>query len=142
MKPQPASTQLQRSWSNESPHGQVQPPAAAAHSIVSELRKYDEQLHHKPRWLVLNKVDLLPAEERQAAVDAFIQRYAALTPEDPDQTTVRDEPIVPRSFVISALTGEGCRELTFAIAEFLAQAAPQEDPEAVREPEPAGLSTE
>jgi len=49
---------------------------------------------------------------------------------------------VPRSFVISALTGEGCRELTFAIAEFLAQTAPQEDPAAVREPEPAGLSTE
>ena len=117
-------------------------PAAAAHAIVSELRKYDEQLYRKPRWLVLNKVDLLPAEERQAVVDAFIQRYAALIPEDLDQTTPRNTTIMPRSFVISALTGEGCRELTFAIAEFLAQTAPQEDPAAVREPEAAGLSTE
>jgi len=117
-------------------------PAAAAHAIISELRKYDEQLYRKPRWLVLNKVDLLPAEERKAAVDAFLQRYSALTPEDADQTTTRDKTNVPRSFVISALTGEGCRELTFAIAEFLAQTAPQEGPEAVREPEPAGLSTE
>jgi putative protein kinase ArgK-like GTPase of G3E family len=32
----------------------------------------------------------------------------------------------PRVFIISALTGEGCKELTFAIADFLAQFAEAE----------------
>ena len=38
------------------------------HAIVEELRKYDEALYRKPRWLVLNKIDLLPEEERDARV--------------------------------------------------------------------------
>ncbi|MGA8033500.1 MAG: GTPase ObgE, partial [Casimicrobiaceae bacterium] len=35
-------------------------PVADAHAIVDELRKYDAALYDKPRWLVLNKLDLLP----------------------------------------------------------------------------------
>ena len=34
-------------------------PVAEARAIVQELKKYDESLYEKPRWLVLNKVDLL-----------------------------------------------------------------------------------
>src|SRR3982751_6696508 len=37
---------------------------ADARSIVEELRRYDQALYDKPRWLVLNKMDLVPAEER------------------------------------------------------------------------------
>ncbi|MGL4994752.1 MAG: GTPase ObgE, partial [Deefgea sp.] len=40
-------------------------PVAEAKAIVEELRKYDEDLHQKPRWLVLNKVDMIPEEERE-----------------------------------------------------------------------------
>lgn len=39
----------------------------SAHKILNELKKYDESLFEKPRWLVLNKLDLV-GEERQAEV--------------------------------------------------------------------------
>jgi GTP-binding protein len=38
-------------------------PVADAQAIVEELRKYDEALYNKPRWLVLNKLDLIPDEK-------------------------------------------------------------------------------
>ena len=82
-----------------------------------ELRKYDEELFRKPRWLVLNKVDLLPEAERQARVEAFVARMRELG----EDSAPAGE--MPRVFAISALTGEGCRELVFAVAEFLGQAA-------------------
>ena len=39
----------------------------SAQKILNELKKYDESLYQKPRWLVLNKLDLV-GEERQAEV--------------------------------------------------------------------------
>jgi hypothetical protein len=42
-------------------------PVRDAKAIVRELRKYDEALYRKPRWLVLNKLDLLPEAERGSA---------------------------------------------------------------------------
>ena len=41
-------------------------PVAEAKAIVAELKKYDEALYNKPRWLVLNKVDMVDASEREA----------------------------------------------------------------------------
>lgn len=38
----------------------------SAQKILRELRRYDESLYEKPRWLVLNKLDLVDAGERQA----------------------------------------------------------------------------
>lgn len=90
-------------------------PVHDARSIVGELRKYDEGLFQKPRWLVLNKVDLLPAEQRDARTQAFLEGYA------------REVAPPEKSFIISALTGEGCRELTFAIMEHLQHHARDED---------------
>ncbi len=78
-------------------------PVHDAKAIVEELRKYDEALYRKPRWLALNKLDLIPEEERQARIDAFLEAYGP----------------VERHFEISALKGEGVRELTFAIQDFL-----------------------
>jgi GTPase involved in cell partitioning and DNA repair len=46
-----------------------------AKAIVEELRKYDEGLHAKPRWLVLNKLDMVPEGERAARVKDFVKRY-------------------------------------------------------------------
>ena len=43
-------------------------PVAQAKAIVKELKKYDKALHDKPRWLVLNKLDMVPAEKRDALV--------------------------------------------------------------------------
>src|SRR5690606_18431307 len=73
-------------------------PVREAHAIVNELRKYDEALYRKPRWLVLNKIDMLPPEDREAKVAEFLRRFEWQGP----------------WFTISALTGEGCRELCFA----------------------------
>jgi GTP-binding protein len=94
-------------------------PAADAHAIAQELRKYDEALFRKPRWLVLNKVDLLPEDERQERIESFVARLRELDRESAPTNEA------PRVFAISALTAEGCRELTFAVAEFLAQTEQQ-----------------
>ena len=78
-------------------------PVRDARTLVEELRKYDEALYAKPRWLVLNKLDLIPAEERAARIQAFLDAYGS------------DE----RHFEISAIDGEGCEKLIFAIQDFL-----------------------
>jgi GTPase len=49
-------------------------PVAQARAIVAELKKYDPALHAKPRWLVLNKLDMVPREERAARVKDFVRR--------------------------------------------------------------------
>ena len=78
-------------------------PVAEARAIVNELRKYDEALFFKPRWLALNKADLVPAAERAAVTQKFIADFGW----------------EGKSFIISALTGEGCKELIYAIMEYL-----------------------
>jgi GTPase len=79
-------------------------PEQGARTIARELRKYDESLYRKPRWLVFNKVDLAPdADERIARV------LRALRWKGP-------------WFKISALSGAGCRELSNAAHRFLAAA--------------------
>ena len=78
-------------------------PVREARAIVEELRKYDELLFNKPRWLVLNKLDLIPEEERDARVRAFLDAYG-----EPEKW-----------FAISGISGQGCQPLTFAIQEYL-----------------------
>jgi GTP-binding protein len=82
-------------------------PVREARAIVEELRKYDEALYRKPRWLVLNKTDLVPEEERAGRIADFIRDYGwEVTPTSP-------------VFAISAINGEGCKPLVFAIMEYL-----------------------
>jgi GTP-binding protein len=50
-------------------------PVAQAKAIVGELKKYDEELYAKPRWLVLNKLDMVRDDEREAKVKDFVKRY-------------------------------------------------------------------
>ena len=90
-------------------------PVAQARAIVGELKKYDAGLHAKPRWLVLNKLDMVPQAERAARVKDFVKRFKWKGP----------------VFEISALTREGCENLVKAIyqhvhAEQLASQAPAE----------------
>lgn len=49
-------------------------PVAQARAVLAELRKYHEALYRKPRWLVLNKIDLVPAERRDALVREVARR--------------------------------------------------------------------
>jgi GTP-binding protein len=78
-------------------------PVRDARAIVRELQRYDEALHAKPRWLVLNKLDLIPADERAARVKAFVKAYRWKGP----------------VFALAAINGEGCRELVYRIQEWL-----------------------
>src|SRR5690349_3438014 len=71
-------------------------PVQDAKAIVEELRKYDESLFDKPRWIVLNKVDLIPEDEREARVKAFVDGYFG-------KRRGRKTTENPRVFIISAL---------------------------------------
>jgi GTP-binding protein len=47
-------------------------PVDSAQKILAELRRYDESLYSKPRWLVLNKLDLVAAGEREALCEQIV----------------------------------------------------------------------
>lgn len=86
------------------PFDEAVDPVAQARAIVAELKKYDASLHAKPRWLVLNKLDMVPADEREKRVKEFVRRLRWKGP----------------VFQISALTREGCEPLIRAIYEHVA----------------------
>ncbi|AZN37602.1 GTPase ObgE [Iodobacter ciconiae] len=92
-------------------------PVAEACAIVEELRKYDEELHKKPRWLVLNKLDMIPEDERAERVASFLKAYGWEAGKHDAYEAF--DPMQPRLFTISGLTGEGCRDLTYAIMDYL-----------------------
>lgn len=85
-------------------------PVKEAKAIVKELKKYDESLFSKPRWLVLNKLDMVPEDERPKRIKDFVKRFGWKGP----------------VFEISALTREGCEDLVVAIYEYLAKQRQQE----------------
>ncbi|UCD67749.1 MAG: GTPase ObgE [Betaproteobacteria bacterium] len=80
---------------------------SAAKAVIDELRKYDESLFRKTRWLVLNKTDLIAEKEREKVVKQFMKEYR------------REIGAPQRSFAISALSGEGCSELARAVMDHL-----------------------
>jgi GTP-binding protein len=50
------------------------------HAIEQELLKFDPELLERPRWLVLNKADMLPEDERQAVAEDIVQRLGWTQP--------------------------------------------------------------
>ena len=95
----------------------LDPEADAVHNakaIVNELQRYDPTLHAKPRWLVLNKLDLIPEDERARQVKAFVKAYRWKGP----------------VFAITAISGDGCRELVYKIQEWLDAHPPASAPAA------------
>ena len=80
-------------------------PIAAARAIVKELYNFDPALADKPRWLVLNKMDLVPEDEREEVIAKYRREFG-------DETPI---------FPISAATREGCDTLVKAISEDLQQ---------------------
>ncbi len=85
-------------------------PVRDAKAIANELRKYDASLYDKPRWLVINKIDLVPAEERATRVKQFLKSLRWRGPH----------------FTVSAVSGDGCRDLMFAVMRFLDEQRPAE----------------
>ncbi len=78
-------------------------PVESARKIIHEVEKWGHGLDEKPRWLVLNKTDLVLEEE----LDEHCQKII-------DELNWQG-----RVFHISAISKQGTRELMFAIMEFL-----------------------
>ena len=49
-------------------------PVKDARAIVGELKKFSAELGKRERWLVLNKLDLLPADEAEARCNEIVRR--------------------------------------------------------------------
>jgi GTP-binding protein len=94
------------------PFDEAADPLYDARAIVEELRRYDDALYQKPRWLVLNKIDLIPEDERAARVKAFVDAFGA-----------------ERVFSISALTRIGCDGLCYAVMDHVEATRPPPEPE-------------
>jgi len=80
-------------------------PVAQVRAIVAELKKYDPKLHAKPRWLVFNKIDMVPAAERDQRIRDWVRRLRWKGP----------------VFTISALAREGLQPLVEAIWTHVAE---------------------
>lgn len=81
-------------------------PVTNAQVIEKELKEYAHDLYEKPRWLVLNKVDLLDADETDP--QELVQKIAAGLETKPERT-----------FVISALQKQQTNELVYALQELV-----------------------
>lgn len=82
-------------------------PVKDARAIIAELKKFSPDLAAKPRWLVLNKRDLLPAEEAEARARDIARRLRHKGPK----------------FLVSGVTGEGTKALCEAVMQHLESAA-------------------
>ena len=96
-------------------------PADNFRTIQHELEQYSHGIAEKPQWLVISKTDLLPVEERQAAVDEIVAELDY-------QGQVH---------AISAVTGDGVQALMAEIHAYLSrldeEAAQSDEPESADE---------
>ena len=86
-------------------------PAADFRAIETELKKFSPDLAAKPRWLVINKTDLLAEDQLSSAVGELVQRLAW------------DGPV----HQISAATGRGAESLAQAVMREIEAMDSQED---------------
>ena len=86
-------------------------PATAVKQVISELQAWNAELVGKPRWLVLNKIDLLPVEHMERRCRELVEELRWEGP----------------VFKISALKGDGKKELIFAIMSFLKSQSGQDE---------------
>jgi GTP-binding protein len=87
------------------PYETMDSPVESARKIIREIKSWSDELANKPRWLVLNKVDRLKPEEADTYCQGIVDELKWGGP----------------VFKISALKGDGTRELMFAIMDFLEQ---------------------
>jgi GTP-binding protein len=85
-------------------------PVKEARAIVAELKKYDAKLAAKPRWLLLNKLDLLPADNREQRVKDIVRRLRFKGP----------------VYAISALARDGLEALCRDVYAFVAPEQPND----------------
>lgn len=78
-------------------------PVESAHIIINELAAYNPDLVNKPRWLVLNKIDLIPESEREATIQNILQNLNW----------------TDRVFPVSAISGMGTKPLCYALMQLI-----------------------
>lgn len=78
-------------------------PVSSIEAIASELEKFSETLAQRDRWLVLNKLDLLPEEEVETVCSDIVKRLDWQGP----------------VFRIKAISKEGTQELCYKIMDYL-----------------------
>lgn len=86
-------------------------PAAGVKAIEAELKKFSPLLAKRERWLVLNKMDLLPKDEREQTAKHLLKKLKWKRP----------------VYRISAIRGEGCGELTKDLMRHLEQRRKKSD---------------
>ena len=86
-------------------HNDAPKAVKAIRAIETELGAWDSELAHKPRWLVLNKIDI-------ADPDKLPDIQAAIT-----ESMNRKQPV----FCISAATGQGCDRLIKAVFRWFSE---------------------
>ncbi len=96
-------------------------PADNAQAIVNELDKFSPALAERERWLVLNKLDLVPEDEREARCQSVIDQLNWTGP----------------VYKIAAINKEGTQQISFDIMSFLDEraAAIAENPEVLEQEE-------
>ncbi len=88
-------------------------PADNCRALEEELAAYSPELAARPRWLVLNKADLLEEGAARACLTDIVGRLGWTAP----------------AFLISAATGQGCRPLVQAIWKALPELPQAPEPE-------------
>ena len=78
-------------------------PVSDAIKIIQELEKYSSDLAARERWLVLNKIDLLPPDEQAQHCQAIIERLDWQG----------------RVFQVSAVSGQGCMDVCYSVMNYL-----------------------
>jgi GTP-binding protein len=86
-------------------------PADTVKAIANELVKFSDDLADKLRWLVINKIDLLDAEDQAKATQELLRKLDWKG----------------RFFEVSAATGEGTRTLAQAVMRELEEIAEEAD---------------
>ncbi len=87
-------------------------PVRDARAIIAELKKFDDTLHKKPRWLVLNKLDLLDPKDGKERAKEIVRRLRWKG----------------KVYTISALTRTGTRELSADVMTYLESVRVHESP--------------
>ncbi|WP_298770489.1 Obg family GTPase CgtA [uncultured Shewanella sp.] len=86
-------------------------PVESARAIVKELEKHSPKLASKPRWLVINKADLMLEEELQERIDHIVS-----------ELEWKGE-----VFTISAYNREGTEALSLKLVDFIDALPPEEE---------------
>lgn len=78
-------------------------PVRSAQAIIHELAKFSPELAAKERWLVLNKLDLIPEEQREQHCQQIIKALNW------------DKPV----YKIAAISNTGTQELCYALMDYI-----------------------